>query len=47
MHPALDHCYCGEAFCLTLWIISYSFGFDPVKFWPFFGLFLSFFDNEK
>ena len=49
MHPASDICYCCEAFCLTLWIISYSFGFDPVKFWPFLACFYRFSitKNEK
>ena len=47
MHPALDRWYCCEASYLTPWIISYVFALDPAKSWQVFGLFLSFFNNEK
>jgi hypothetical protein len=47
MHPALDRWYCLEVSYLMPWIISYFFALDPAKSWQVFGLFLSFFNNEK
>ncbi len=47
MHPALDRWLCQEAIDLTPEMLTERQGFDQDMEWPIFGLFLSFFDNEK